>query len=66
MNGMKSVLLWSTSIITFVAAGRAGAADVLPPASERFKSADVQEVPDFQRHHLHGRISHFIEKTVDD
>jgi len=58
MSRMKSVLLWSTSIISLLGAGRAGAADPLSPASERFRTADVQEVPDFQRHlvPLMGRV----------
>jgi hypothetical protein len=58
MNRMKSVICWSTSIISLLAAGRAGAADQLPPANERFKTAEVQEVPDFQRHlvPLMGRV----------
>jgi hypothetical protein len=38
------------AILTLAMPGSAVAADAVPPVSERFKSAAVEEVPSFQRH----------------
>src|SRR5688572_5153941 len=58
MNRMNKAFCCSAAVIALLATQAANAADVLAPASERFKTGEVQEVPDFQRHlvPLMGRV----------
>ncbi|QDT55049.1 hypothetical protein Pan44_30900 [Caulifigura coniformis] len=55
---MRNTYFRSLALVALFAGTIAQAADPLPQASERFKTTDVQEVPDFQRHlvPLMGRV----------
>ncbi len=58
MNSMIQGLWRSMAALAVMTSSVAYSADALPQASERFKTADSTEVPDFQRHlvPLMGRV----------